>query len=265
MQSILKFSFLCLLVLTASRGLKASTLDKAQAAYSEGRFAEAAELYMERAVDRAVTAPSASLFHNLGLALDREKKLGMAVAAYLRAAQLEPRHGDFEYNLSFLLKQTQDKLDPDFDRSIPDAIWAAYAPFASQKEIYYILMLSFLIFALATSVALLKARYRKGASILASIAAAIALVSASSLSYKLLREPDLGSVSVPKLSAYSGPAESIVIFELHEGAPFQILNSNGEWIKIRLSDQKQGWVKKSGITSFGRTAVILPANEDQKS
>lgn len=263
-------SIVVTLVLLASVSLFASTasgspLGKAESAYSAGRFDEATELYLERTLDKATTAPNASVFHNLGLAFDRQNELGLAVAAYLRAVQLEPRQGDFQYNLQFLLGKAQDKLDVNFQRDVLTYLWAGPSLFVNERELYYLGLFFLLLFAGFFSFSLLSQRHRKSAGLTTALCGMLGLVLASALHYKLRGEADLGAVAVPKLSAYSGPTESVVIFELHSGAPFQILNTKDDWVKIELSDQKQGWVKRSGIASFGREVVILPSHLPGKS
>lgn len=265
MQSILVYFVLLASVSSFGSMALGSTLERAESAYSAGRYNEATDLYLERALDKDTTAPNASVFHNLGLALDRQNELGPAVAAYLRAVQLEPRQGDFQYNLQFLLGKAQDKLDAQFQRDVLTRMWAGPSVFASERELFYLGLVFLALVAGFFSFSLLSPRHRKSAGLMTAVCGMVGLVLASALHYKLRGEADLGAVAVPKLSAYSGPTESVVIFELHSGAPFQILNTKGEWVKIELSDQKQGWVKRSGIASFGREVVILPSHLPKKS
>lgn len=260
MQSIIGF----LIAVVTSTALFGSVLDKAESAYTSGRYSDAAQLYLERVLDPLATGPNASVFHNLGLAFDRQNEEGLAVASYLRAVQLEPRLGDFQYNLQFLLGKTQDKLDLDFHQDLLTTLWAGPSPFLSQKENFYLSVFVLSVFSVFLSIFIGLPAYRLLGGMAALGFGLIGLSLLSGLSFKLLGEPDLGAVAIPKLSAYSGPTESVVIFELHNGAPFQILNSTGDWIKIELSDQKQGWVKKSGIASFGRDIVILPSHVAKK-
>ncbi|MES2744014.1 MAG: SH3 domain-containing protein [Bdellovibrionota bacterium] len=260
------FLVICTVVLVAlAEPLKASTLDRAESAYGAGRYDEAAQLYLERAMDKAQNSANASLYHNLGLAFDRQKELGLAVAAYLRAVQLEPRQGDFQYNLKFLLDQAQDKLEPDFPRDVLNFVWEGPGRFLSEREVFYATVGLLVLTSLLLGLALVLPKLRKGALVFALLSALGLISSGSALSFKIWGQPDLGAVAVKTLNAYSGPTESIVIFELHLGAPFQILNTSGDWVKISLSDQKQGWVKKEGIASFGKDSVILPAHVDIKS
>jgi len=239
----------------------ADTLDRAQAAYQSGSYEEASTLYLQH-VEGAGPA-NASVFHNLGLAFDRQKELGAAVASYLRALQLQPRQGDFQYNLHFLLGKATDKLDGNFPQPFPAQL--LLSRWASERELFYTTLAVFMLAMASLSYAWLRTRFRVGSLGAGGLFLVLALYGGFSLIYKLRYTPDQGAVAVPKLEAYSGPTQSVVIFELHAGAPLQILEKSGEWVKIELSDQKRGWVRASGIASFGSEHVILPTNLSSKS
>lgn len=242
----------------------ASSLVKAEAAYSAGDFEESTKLYLERTLDEATTSPNASIFHNLGLSFERKKELGLAVASYLRAVQLEPRQADFQYNLRFLLNQSSDKLDAEFPKDALRTLWSWPAK-GSERELFYASLISLAILISLLCFVVLRPSFRSSGIWLSLVASFLLLFFSSGLTYKLFGENDVGAVVAQKIEVYSGPTESVVIFELHQGAPFQILNSSGDWVKIGLSDQKQGWVKKSGVASFGRDTVLLPGEWKQAS
>ncbi len=246
---------LILSCLTFLPALSAATLKDAEAAYQAGNYKEAAADYLDIVRQNP---PNASVFHNLGLAYDRDKALGPAIAAYLRAAQLQPREADFQYNLRFLLGEAQDKLDVSFPRPFPANLLADQ--WLSARELYYLTLALFLLLCAALSIAVLKKNLRS-LTITGSLGLGLlVLYGAGSFFYKQSLARDQGAVASPTLSAYSGPSQSIVIFELHEGAPFQILETSGDWVKIELSDQKRGWVRKAGVVSFGRD-LLLPGND----
>ncbi|MBC7530981.1 MAG: SH3 domain-containing protein [Oligoflexus sp.] len=252
--------------LISASPVQAGSLDKAQAAYQSGQYEDAVNQYLqviEASESKSSPSPSASVYHNLGLAFDRQKELGQAVASYLRATQLQPRQGDFQYNLRFLLGQTQDKLDNNFHRPMETSF--LLDQWTTERELFYLSISVFLIAAAVYSYAFLRTRYRTAATSVGSIFFLLSLYSAASLFYKSQFVPDQGAVIAPKLEAYSGPTQSVVIFELHAGAPFQILETSNDWVKIELSDQKRGWVRSEGIASFGNEHNILPAKASSKS
>ncbi len=262
MLRILKFYLgAAIVILTGAGPLQANTLEKAQAAYQSGQYKKAADLYLQ--LVEASATPTASVFHNLGLAFGRQQELGPAVASYLRALQLQPRQGDFQYNLHFLLGQAQDKLDGNFPR--PAAARVLMGNWTSERELYYLTLGFFLLTAGSFSYALLRKNFQSSAFSAGGVFLLLTIYLAVSFVYKLRFTPDQGAVVVSKLEAYSGPTQSVVIFELHAGAPFQILETSGEWVKIELSDQKRGWVRTDGIASFGSEHMILPPPLSSKS
>lgn len=254
-------SFLWILCIgLAATAAQAGSLEKAQAAYQSGAYAEAIQQYLQ-VVEASGT--NASVYHNLGLAFDRQKELGQAVAAYLRALQLEPRQGDFQYNLHFLLGQTEDKLDTNFHRSMGTRL--LLDQWLTERELFFGSLAVFLIASALFSYSFLRKRLRGPAVSVGALFVLLTLYGSLSLGYKLHYAPDQGAVIAPKLEAYSGPTQSVVIFELHAGAPFQILETSGDWVKIELSDQKHGWVRSEGIASFGSERTILPSEARSKS
>ena len=52
---------------------------------------------------------------------------------------------------------------------------------------------------------------------------------------------------VPVKSAPSG-ADTKDLFILHEGTCVEVLDSVGDWCNVKLSDGREGWLKKDGIT-----------------
>jgi tetratricopeptide (TPR) repeat protein len=96
-----------------------SDLEAAARFYQRGEFDRAIALYEKRLSNEPANA---SLYHNLGLSYYRNGQLGPAIAAYLQAAQLQPGEPDIRYNLEFLLKQTQDKLDARLNRNWFDGL-----------------------------------------------------------------------------------------------------------------------------------------------
>jgi hypothetical protein len=60
---------------------------------------------------------------------------------------------------------------------------------------------------------------------------------------------NFGVVANPEAKVYSGVGtDSVVLFALHEGVEFAIVESlEGDWVRSRLSDGKQEWLKADGV------------------
>lgn len=247
----LSFSF-CLFFSHSARAANNLSSQNAEENYQQGKFPEAVRLYIEALKDEP---SNASLYHNLALALEKDHKLGAAVAAYLRAVQLQPQDPDFRYNLRFLLDQTEDRLSYDMPTHGIPAVFKSL----SERELFYPAWLLFF-----SGVGLLiwnnlRARRSFALGGLGTVFLLLATVGISGVAAKTLRNPDPGAIGIPKASVYAAPNESLVIFQLHEGAPVQILERNGDWFHIELADQKTGWLKKEAVVLFGGKNQTLPA------
>ena len=52
-----------------------------------------------------------------------------------------------------------------------------------------------------------------------------------------------GAVTAERVPVYSGPSEdNTKLFMLHEGAPFVVEQETNDYLQIRLSDGKKGWI-----------------------
>jgi hypothetical protein len=66
--------------------------------------------------------------------------------------------------------------------------------------------------------------------------------------YSDLISHDSAVILVPSAEVKNSPAESgIKLFILHEGAKVSVPEVQGEWVRVELSSDKVGWVKKSQL------------------
>lgn len=228
-----------------------SRLQGAADLYQQGKFIESAQQYIEALPSEA---SNASLYHNLALALDKSQNRGAAIAAYLRAVQLDPQDPDFRYNLRFLLERTEDRLSSD----LPGHGIPALVRSLPERAIVYPSCLLFLI----AAGLLIANNLRASRNLLMSVAGftvlAASVLGLSMAVVKRLKELDPGAVGVAAAKVYAGPNEAQAILDLHEGAPVQILERNGDWVKIELADRKSGWMKKDDLVAFGHKNQIFP-------
>jgi len=77
---------------------------------------------------------------------------------------------------------------------------------------------------------------------------AVAIFAAVVLHHSFFKS-NFGAVANPEAKVYSGVGtDSVVLFALHEGVEFAIVESlEGDWVRSRLSDGKQGWLKADGV------------------
>ena len=102
---------LCLIVLNTSFHLKAAStkddLYKASIFYDEGNYEKAELAYREIAKSHPEFS---GVYFNLAKRFVQTEKRAGAVAAYLKAYNLDPSDPDIKANLAFAMKDNKDKL-----------------------------------------------------------------------------------------------------------------------------------------------------------
>ncbi len=86
-------------VITAAAATPTEAFDAANKLYFEGKFAQSAAAYQKLIETQS---PTATLYYNLGNACFKAGQDGRAIAAYLRALQLNPRDPNVRFNLKFV-------------------------------------------------------------------------------------------------------------------------------------------------------------------
>jgi hypothetical protein len=100
---------------------------------------------------------------------------------------------------------------------------------------------------------LLSGRAQIFAWVLGGLLVLLGLYPGLSLSHWRWQQSDWGAVAAPQVDVLASPTvrNAVVIFQLHEGAPFAVINESGEWFKIQLSDGKTGWAQREHLAIFG--------------
>jgi tetratricopeptide (TPR) repeat protein len=238
-----RFVIASLLILMASHGLWAAeenSFAKADQAYSEGRFEEAATAY------QALVSSgqwNANLFYNLGNAYYRLGKFGQAIVNYERALALEPRHPEADANL---------RLARDEARALDlrkDPI-ERYAGFVTVKQWAIAAAAGFWI-ALFVAAHLLFTRRRSAGKI--ALAALGLVVSAVSVFAITTMENgttgrDLAIVTGQNVVARVATADSAqTVLALPTGSAIKVLSERGEWLYAALPNDQHGWIPGSAV------------------
>lgn len=229
-----------------SFSLYADTLSEANKAYDAGSYQEAVKNY-EDLVRQGYT-DNGPLYYNLGNAYFRSGEKGKAMAAYLAARSLIPRDPDLKANLKFVHEQTVDKLSISSTGSFVKDL-SFWIDMGTAKEFIFIasFIMSICLCLLFISLLMNTPLIRVWSYIFGVLAFFAYLAAASSFYYR----ENWGAVSIGRSDIRSGPGElNTVVFQLHEGAPFILDAKEDSWYKIRLSDQKIGWVSAKDVTIF---------------
>ena len=217
------------------------TFDAANAAYADGRYDEAAELYQAMLDEQ----PDAILYYNLGNARFKQGELAQAILNYERALRLKPNYKDAQYNLQFAQSKITDNIvEQDFFLSS----WTRTVRNSLSEYTWFVLSVSLFILALIGLLLFLLGRepwLRKTAFHVAWIALLFSLVSglnAASLHKRdTLRNEAIITQGV--VNAKSSPDRSGTdLFTVHEGTKVTIRETIGEWSNVSVG-QNVGWIR----------------------
>ncbi len=226
-----------------------SLWNEANAAYAEGRWADAVDGYE---MISSMGLESAALYCNTGDAYFKDMNVPKAILYYERALKLDPSYSDARYNLELMNSGIQDRIDP-----VPDFLLKAW-----MKDLCYIMdsnawtvcflvltALTFamvLLFLLAPSVAGRRTGFFAGIVTL--------LLAVFSLSFAIWQKNDYmkaddAVIMRPVVSVKSSPSSEAAkdLFILHEGTKVRVTDTVGSWNNIELADGRQGWLPSSDI------------------
>lgn len=237
-----------------SAGVSREALDRAtksfrlgNAAYEKTDFAGAADLY-RRAIDEGVA--DSRLYFNYANCLFRLNQPGMAILYYEKAHKLDPNDEDVAYNLRFVNAQIIDKNPAPETNALTRAIALAHSAFTINEGLWIALGLTALIF-LAAILALYAGAAFRGALIAVMVLGALALLALTpSLVIKIKEQESVqyGIVLKPAVEMFSGPAETFqVLTQVHEGTKFEIVETRGDWVSVKLANGKGGFVRLADL------------------
>ena len=220
---------------------------QANAAYEKTDYAQAADLY-RRAIDEGVA--DSKLYFNYANCLFRQNQLGMAILYYEKARKLDPNDPDIAYNLRFVNAQIQDKVPAPEENFLTRALTYAHAAFSINQGLWIELGL-FTFLGLAAILCLYAgAALRTSLAVLMGVAVLGMLSLAPSLALKIKNQETLRFAIVlkPSVDMYSGPGENFqVLTQVHEGTRFEIVETRGDWVSVKLANGKGGFVRLADL------------------
>ncbi len=226
-----------------------SLWNEANAAYAEGRWADAIDGYE---LISGMGLESAALYCNTGDAYFKDMNVPKAILYYERALKLDPSYSDAGYNLELVNSGIQDRIDP-----VPDFLLKAwmkelcYMMDSNAWAVCFLVLLALtlamvLLFLLAPSVAGRRTGFFTGIVTL--------LLAAFSLSFAIWQKNDYmkaddAIIMRPVVSVKSSPSSEAAkdLFILHEGTKVRVTDTVGSWNNIELADGRQGWLPSSDI------------------
>jgi tetratricopeptide (TPR) repeat protein len=250
LQNLILFFSLLFIFTSASlavEGIKKS-IQKANEFYRNGKFDETIRIYEQL---RNEGYEGTSLYYNLANAYYRVGKLGYAILNYERALKITPGDEDSKHNLAYANLSTVDRIQP-----LPTFFlfewWETMLASLSINGwtyttylIYLILISLIILYFFARTISQQKIILFSGLGTLIILGFVVSL-----LIVKINREENLISGVVVEQTATvktSPDPNSTDAFIIHEGLKVNLEDKLDEWVKIRLSDGKVGWMENDSV------------------
>jgi tetratricopeptide (TPR) repeat protein len=215
---------------------------RGNAAYQEGRYAEAAQAY-ETVLRYQIRDPR--LEFNLGNAEFRLGRLGRAILHYERARRLDPTDPDIRANLAFARSVCFDRVEPP---ELPLAVqWvrAVQDRLGPDRQAWAFLALLWCIAVLLAATLSVPGRWSPAAGwTLAAMLLVAALIGASwHATYQRLEGQQLAVVLDAAVEVLAGPGENNpALFTVHEGLTLEVRSEREDWIQVSLPNGLNGWI-----------------------
>ncbi len=248
----MKNNLLIILFLVLGTALFASeeqvTIAKANKAYTEGYFANAAELY-KKVLHSGFESPE--LYYNLGNSYFKLNELSSAILYYEKARKLDPGNEDVNYNLSVANSKISDKIEP-----IPEMFYKRW--FRSLREMLALdewgkisiltliisLVSGFMYFA-SNRMFLRKVGFWTG---IVFLFCALFCLFLAFQNYSIINNNREAIIFSPTITIKSSPDEkSVDLFVLHEGTKVKVIDNIGNWFEIKIANGSVGWLPCSAV------------------
>ncbi len=193
---------------------------------------------------------NAKLYYNLANAYFLKGELGRAILNYRRALKLAPTNADIQKNLSFARNQRIDRIETPTKEKVLKTLLFWHYDFSPQAK-----ALAACIFFAAACVCFgfLVLRGKNNFLIAAAVLCGMAFLSlAGSVVAERVRaqQQSCGVVVAGAVVVRQGDGENYMASfkePLHAGTEFEVLESRGRWLHIKLGDDSQGWIKADAV------------------
>lgn len=222
--------------------------NKANDFYTKGEYTKAIELYESILKDRY---ESSEIYFNIANAYYKMKKIPESILYYERARKIAPEDEDINFNLKIANLRIVDKFE-----SVPKFFitewWESIRDLYSSEGWAKI----FIIFLWITFLSLIGFTISWNSLIkrlFFFIALATIIISLSSAFFAVQKQNNekyqqTAIIFSPRVDVRSSPDEKgTILFILHEGTKVEVLDSVGEWSKIRIPRGDVGWIDKNSF------------------
>jgi len=215
--------------------------------YSANKYTEATDAYL-KIIEKGYE--SANLYYNLGNSYFKTKKIAQSILYYEKAKLLAPSNDKIQHNLDFANQFVIDKIETvpaffvtDFFNNIITSkrvdTWAIISLVA------FILSLSLLLVVFFNRILIIR-RLGLLVSTLLIFISLTSFVFANDM--KNITVNDNYGIITTLVTVKSSPdASSTDLFILNEGLKVEIQDNLNNWLEIKLSDGRVGWIEKDNL------------------
>jgi len=229
-------------------GEEQGIIAKANKAYTEGFYANAAELY-KKVLHSGVESPE--LYFNLGNAYYKLNELPQAILYYEKARKLDPGNEDVNYNLSVANNKIADKIEP-----IPElfyirwlrSLWELMSMDQWAKIAIITLVIALVsgfVYFVSNRMLLRKSGFWMG---IVFLGCSIFCLLLAYKNYRIINNNKEAVIFTPTVTVKSSPDEkSVDLFVLHEGTKVRLIDTIGNWYEIKIANGSVGWLPSSAV------------------
>lgn len=223
--------------------------NRATELYKKQNFEEAIKIY-EKLI--AEDKQAVSIYYNLGNCYYKNGNTAKAILNYERALKLKPGDEDALFNLKLAKLKIIDKID-----ELPELFYKRWMHqlslwFSPSGWAIWLILCSIIIVLFACLyVFSIEPRIKKTGFIAAVFFLLVAFFSwsLSEESYRHTTIDKFGIIMNPSAYIKSSPADNNPdLFILHEGTKIQVLDEYENWMKIRIANGNEGWIKSGEIS-----------------
>ncbi len=222
---------------------------QANKAYDEGDYTGAVDGYL-KLLEKGKRTPE--VYHNLGNAYFKSDKLGLAIAAYRHAINIDPSFNPARENLEYARQFTVDKVE-EKPRGFLLNIWFGLSGLFSPQGHFIFSMVVFWLIIGILSLYILRFGRREIHTYLL-ILLGIVFILESVVTYSVIdREQNTkwGVMTATSAELREGPGEDFgKIFTGHEGLEFKILSQRQGYYLVELRNGLKGWMRSSLLTEI---------------
>jgi tetratricopeptide (TPR) repeat protein len=214
--------------------------------YSSKEYNTALNSYTEL-IERGIKNPS--LFYNLGNTYFKLGQIGYAILYYEKALSLKPFDRDIRNNLEYARRSMEERIQPLYNEGLFNFLRTTYS-FVKPWLLTVFELVFFTGFIVFSILFILfpyhRQRFRKQVIVFGILFFVFGMCAFSRTAYENANPK--GIVVEEAVEVLSAPiVESEPVFQLYEGTRTKVLETRGDWIRIRIDDGREGWILQQDI------------------